>query len=1078
MAREDYTDFIEVVDNSIVEDPFETLSEINEPSKEEKRIANQVKKVIKEAEKEMDEYAEPEEEKGSENVVIEPRTPMDEDDILRAVKMDRDAAVQAQANFADKIRTCYNAYHAIVDAKYNVPGRSSIVSSDVMDTIEWMMPSLMRVFTASHDIVVIQPVGGEDVTAAEQHQALINYQFNYKMEGFTKFYTWFKDALIYGFGVIKITWETFYEKKSVFYPEMTEEEFTALTIQPNISIEGYDEYEDVTVTELESSDGTKQEAVERATVFRNVNAFIKKNVYSGPWLENIPVSSFYIEPGARTIREANFVGHRVRRTMDYLRRMEREGIYHNVDEVIPYAEGDSEYNSFSGLSELEGEHSGLNKELMATPSDGREYKWVWECWVKLDIDGDGLLEPLLVTFTDDVLLRVEENPFDHGEAPFETIVPIVDCHRLYGISITDLVMEFQRMKTSLYRNVFDNLAFSVNNFYLVARNSGTDIGALINVKPGSVVFTDDAHNSVREVKPESITSSMFNLFEYLDGCKENRTGITKYNSGLDSNTLNHMLDIETPVPMADGSIKLLKDITDGDLIIGSNGRATKVVKAHEIQYPKKAYEMVFASGDVIKAGGEHLWSVQTPWDRESNGPYRVLDTDTIYAMDSSVKKRRTITIPRVQRPEFTSTEALPVDPYIIGYWLGNGNSYDPVVTINSLDTDIFDYFKNWAESYGGSISEQKDLRSNGSRTIYISGTPLLKALKEFGLLKIRGKDHNTDKFIPEIYLRSSYSNRLELLRGLMDSDGTHGFKSSVMFTQSEGQLLTDVVRLIRSLGGWVHPKKKKQSKTGMQYTKDFYVACFRIFDNPFKALRKANKWEPIQIEATRQAIVSITPTEKCLMRCLTVDAEDGLFCVGDHFQVSHNTATGVSAIMTASQQRIELIARLLAETGVKYAFRKMIALNQQFITDKMVLRLFNKPLEITPDKLDGSFDLMVNVGIGAGLKELQQSQMLNLLNILPSLAQLGLVKPKHVHYVVSKLLESMGYKDIENFIELPPEGAGMPQEVGAPAGGPPPEGMPPEGMPPEGMTPPDVNAQPMQTAAGPASPVAAPTMFM
>ena len=709
MDRVDYRDFIEVLDNTLDEDPFSTMTELEGTSKGDKKIVSQVKKVLREAEKEMEESESLEEEDLLEDAPSElfERTPMDEEDILRAIKKDRDAAVQAQANFAERIRSCYNAYHAIVDSKYNIPGRSSIVSSDVMDTIEWMMPSLMRVFTASHDIVVIQPMGGEDVTAAEQHQALLNYQFNYKMEGFTKFYTWFKDALIYGFGVIKITWETFYEKKSMFYEEMSEDEFTALSVQTNISIESFDEYEDVSVIEEETPDGMKTETVDRITMYRNVSAFIKRNTYSGPWIENIPVSSFYIEPGARSVREANFVGHRVRRTMDYLRRMEREGIYHNVEDVIPYAEGDSEYSELTGMSELEGEYAGLNKELIPTPSDGREYKWVWECWVKLDIDGDGLLEPLLITFTDDVLLRVEENPFDHGEAPFETIVPIVDCHRLYGISITDMVVEFQRMKTSLYRNVFDNVAFSVNNFYLVARNSGTDIGALINIKPGAVVFTEDVNQSVREMKPETLSPALFNLFEYLDTCKENRSGITRYSQGLDSSSLN-------------------------------------------------------------------------------------------------------------------------------------------------------------------------------------------------------------------------------------------------------------------------------------------------------------------------------------------------------------STATGVSAIMTASQQRIELIARLLAETGVKYAFRKMISLNQQFITDKMVLRLFNKPLEITPDKLDGSFDLMVNVGIGAGLKELQQSQMLNLLNILPSLAQLGLVKPKHVHYVVSKLLESMGYKDIENFIELPPEGSEMPQEGG--------------GQPP-------VDAQPMQTTEEPQSPLNAPTMF-
>lgn len=712
MADLDYKDFIEVLDTTKQENQLGRVSPaILDMSKESRGIARQVKKVFKEAEKEFEDETPGaildgiEDESTTE--LFTPH-PMDEDEILRAVKKDRDAAVQAQSVFAERINSCYNAYHAIVDSKYNIPGRSTVVSSDVMDTIEWMMPSLMRVFTASHDIVVIQPMGGEDVTAAEQHQALINYQFNYKMEGFTKFYTWFKDALIYGFGVVKITWENFYEKKSLFYEEMSNEEFAALSIQTNISIESYDEYEDVAVTEVVLPDGSKSETVNRETVFRNVKAFLKKNTYSGPWLENIPVSSFYIEPGARSVREANFVGHRVRRTMDYLRRMEREGIYHNVSDVIPYAEGDSEYVDLSGMSELEGDYAGLNKEFMPTPSDGREYKWVWECWVKLDIDGDGLLEPLLVTFTDDVLLRVEENPFDHGEAPFETIVPIVDCHRLYGISITDLVMEFQRMKTSLYRNVFDNIAFSVNNFYLVARNSGTDIGALINIKPGAIVFTDDVNQGVREMKPETLSPALFNLFEYLDSCKENRTGITRYSQGMDADSLN-------------------------------------------------------------------------------------------------------------------------------------------------------------------------------------------------------------------------------------------------------------------------------------------------------------------------------------------------------------KTATGISAILTASQQRIELIARLLSETGVKYVFRKMISLNQQFVTDKMVLRLFNKPLEITPDQLDGSFDLMVNVGIGAGLKELQQSQMLNLLNILPSLAQLGLVKPKHVHYVVSKLLESMGYKDVENFIELPPEGVEMPQ-----AGG------------PQGQ----VEAQPMQTAEASGSPLEAPSMFM
>lgn len=597
--------------------------------------------------------------------------PLSEEDILYYVKKDIEAAKIFHDELTEKLIRSYNSYHAIIDQKYNIPGRSTIVSSDVMDTIEWMMPSLMRVFTAAQDIIVIEPVGGEDVESAEQHQALINYQFTYKMDGFTKFYTWFKDALIYGLGVVKLTWETFYDKREFSYEELTQEQFQALASQQNISIEAFDEYEVANVELYSPEKGEIERTVlPSTTMYKNVKGFIKRITYSGPWLETIPVSSFYIEPGARSVREANFVAHRVRRTLDYLKRMQREGVYHNVENLIPNTEGDEEDYDKYYLLESQSKYGKDVDDLPDIP--GREYKWVWECWVKLDVDGDGLLEPLLVTICDDVVLRVEENPFDHGEPPFETIVPIIDCHKIYGVSITDLVLEFQRLKTALYRNVFDNVAFSINNWFLVRRDSGTDITALAQVKPGSVVFTEDVNEGVREMTPRPLPPGIFNLFEYLDSSKENRTGVTRYNQGLNAASLN-------------------------------------------------------------------------------------------------------------------------------------------------------------------------------------------------------------------------------------------------------------------------------------------------------------------------------------------------------------KTATGISAIMTASQQRIELIARLFAETGVKHLFRKMISLNQQFITNDFVLRLFGKPLMISPDKLDGSFDLMVNVGIGAGLKELQQSQMINLLNIMPNLAQLGLVTPKHIYYVISKLLESMGYKNIESFIQNPGE---------------------------------------------------------
>lgn len=93
--------------------------------------------------------------------------PMDEEDILHAIKKEIENAKDYHDELDDRMLRDYNAYHAIIDARYQVEGRSTVVSSDVLDTVEWVMPSIMRIFTASEDVVVLQPIGAEDVKPAE-----------------------------------------------------------------------------------------------------------------------------------------------------------------------------------------------------------------------------------------------------------------------------------------------------------------------------------------------------------------------------------------------------------------------------------------------------------------------------------------------------------------------------------------------------------------------------------------------------------------------------------------------------------------------------------------------------------------------------------------------------------------------------------------------------------------------------------------------------------------------------------------------------------------------------------------------
>lgn len=616
-------------------------------------------------------------------------SPLSEEEIARIVSTDIDNAKQYQAQFSHIFTENYKAYHALIDSRFNRPNRSNFVSSDVLDTVEWIMPSLMRIFTSTDEVVLIKPVEASDTEHAEINQELLNYQFTCKMEGFTKLYIWIKDALIYGTGVIKINWETFYDKVSFKYEELNSDEFQILVDEPNVSIEAYDEY---TSTEITYDSETGEEVAVSSLMYKNVRGFMRKVVYSGPWIENIPITSFYIEAGARTIKEANFVGHRVKRSMDYLRRMERDGIYHNVDKIIPRAEGDEPDNLKYASIENEAEFAEESAYIQETP--GREKLWVWECWVRIDIDGDGLLENLLITIADGILLRVEENPFDHGEAPFEVLVPIIDTHKFYGISLTSLIVEFQRLKTALFRNIFDNIAFAVNAWYLVGRNTNIDLNALRSVGPGDAILTDDIAN-VRKMEPTGVPNYLVGLAQMLEEMKQQRSGLPRIAQGLTPNTLSA-------------------------------------------------------------------------------------------------------------------------------------------------------------------------------------------------------------------------------------------------------------------------------------------------------------------------------------------------------------SATAISAQMNAGQQRIELIARIMAETGCKRLFRKMISLNQQFIDKSFVIRVLDKEYQITPENLDGTFDLIVNVGVGSGARELQQQQLIQLLNIMPQLAQFGLITPEGVYAIVARLLQSMGYKNVDEFLSKPqpmPPGA-LP---GAPSGAP--SGMPPQGAP-------------------------------
>ena len=129
----------------------------------------------------------------------------------------------------------------------------------------------------------------------------------------------------------------------------------------------------------------------------------------------------------------------------------------------------------------------------------------------------------------------------------------------------------------------------------------------------------------------------------------------------------------------------------------------------------------------------------------------------------------------------------------------------------------------------------------------------------------------------------------------------------------------------------------------------------------------------------------------------------------------NKTATGISIITQQSNQRLELIARIFAETGMTELFRFLIKLNQLFVSQETVIRLTNGPLVIDPSDLDGSFDLLVNAGMGAGAKQTNLQNLQLVRELSTQLAEVGLSGPQQWYNLAKRIIEEVGFKNVDDF---------------------------------------------------------------
>lgn len=343
------------------------------------------------------------------------------------------------------------------------------------------------------------------------------------------------------------------------------------------------------------------------------------------------------------------------------------------------------------------------------------------------------------------------------------------------------------------------------------------------------------------------------------------------------------LCVNTPIVTPNGW-RRMGDLRVGDYVYGQDGKPTKIVFVSEPTDKNDQYRITFIDGSYIDAGAEHRWTVEKYSHGELRGVF-TLETHQMLAdyitRSPKGKVRYNYAIPNCEPLEMEERD-LPIDPYWLGFWLGDGSASASHITVNAGDwPEVRDFLLPTGSITGRGFTGSK---------VEISVRGVLDKMRSLNLMG--------NKHIPDSYKFASKSQRLALLQGLMDSDGTIDARGICEIGLSDKRLADDVYELLCSFGLKVSFKQKEAYCNG-ERKKDSYRMTFTPYAEnviPFRLCRYVERVKRKDEdtrryrEPMRRRIVSIEPlTEKVPMVCIAVDNESHLYLAGRQMVPTHNT---------------------------------------------------------------------------------------------------------------------------------------------------------------------------------------------
>ena len=399
-----------------------------------------------------------------------------------------------------------------------VEGRSSVVATELADTVEAVMPNLMRVFTTNDKYVRFAARSGEDTEAAEQASDYVNYIIQNQCDGYKLLHTFFKDALLFRMGVIKYFYEEVEEVDEEEYFGLSEPEMVLLLNDPNIEIVSQSETVMSSYTDEDGTDVPVDVQYDMSVRVTRKSGQIKAI--------NVPPEEFLVSRHAVSLDDAHFVAHRTSMTVSELIAMG-----YDRDIIEQYA-GENELDTDR---EVNNRFQDLEAATGVDPADPTLRSVIYhECIMNVDFDGDGIAERRRIcAIGGDGAYILHNEPWDH--MPFAVCSPILMPHRLIGRSIYDLTEDLQVIKTTLMRQYLDSV-YSSTLPRMIAVEGQVNLDDLLDGSAGGVIRARQP-GMVQQITGASVGGEIRPLMDYLDSVKENRTGMSKASMGLSPDAL-------------------------------------------------------------------------------------------------------------------------------------------------------------------------------------------------------------------------------------------------------------------------------------------------------------------------------------------------------------------------------------------------------------------------------------------------------------------------------------------------------------------------------------------------------------